>query len=385
MPIASTSTPMCSRLEYASRRFHGSGFQRNGTATASEARPNATNSPRTVSAPTAGVRAAPRRHATSATVGRSAADRRALTGGGASLWASGSQLWTGAQPPLVASPASISTYAATTAAPDRPGAAAAMRSQPRSAAAPGREAICTLSITMPKSANASPRLVRTRYFHPASTALALPLKAISSAEAAVEASRRIHARPEAVGQGHRDEHRPEGEHHRPVEPPRRERPRARGGRRAQVRGRDGAGDRAHHRGGGEEHRAAAVDAPPRAGERRLAGPRHGRGGDRQRGPGGRDAAGAADPVDPGGRAPQQRGQAHEQGEGHREGHEPAGGVSHGRSAWPPCRWSRTRAGSAPGTRRPPRSAAPGRTPRRAPPPAAGLRGPRLRRPRRRCR
>ena len=44
------------------------------------------------------------RQTTSATVGSSAAESSALTGGGASLWASGSQLWTGAQPTLVGEP-----------------------------------------------------------------------------------------------------------------------------------------------------------------------------------------------------------------------------------------------------------------------------------------
>ena len=57
------------------------------------------------------------RQATSSTVGSSAADSSALTGAGASLCASGSQLWTGAQPIFVARPARISTKATSSAAP----------------------------------------------------------------------------------------------------------------------------------------------------------------------------------------------------------------------------------------------------------------------------
>ena len=41
---------------------------------------------------------------------------------------------------------------------------------------------------MPSSATPSPRVVSTRYFQPASRALGLPLKATSSADAAVVAS-----------------------------------------------------------------------------------------------------------------------------------------------------------------------------------------------------
>ena len=49
-------------------------------------------------APITGASACSERHATSSTVGRSAAESSAETGAGASECASGSQLWTGAQP-----------------------------------------------------------------------------------------------------------------------------------------------------------------------------------------------------------------------------------------------------------------------------------------------
>ena len=68
-------------------------------------------SSRTAPAPSAGSRASFVRQAISSTVGSSAAESIALTGGGASLCASGSQLCTGAQPILPASPTIISTNA----------------------------------------------------------------------------------------------------------------------------------------------------------------------------------------------------------------------------------------------------------------------------------
>ena len=61
-----------------------------------------------VRAPIAGASACCERQATSSTAGRSAAESSAETGAGASEWASGSQLCTGAQPILAASPASSS-------------------------------------------------------------------------------------------------------------------------------------------------------------------------------------------------------------------------------------------------------------------------------------
>ena len=67
---------------------------------AREKRPNATRSERAVSSPTAGASACSARHATTSTAGSSAAESSADTGGGASEWASGSQLCTGAQPDL---------------------------------------------------------------------------------------------------------------------------------------------------------------------------------------------------------------------------------------------------------------------------------------------
>ena len=101
------------------------GRQRNGTATASETRPKAMNTLRPRSSPTAGASARWVRQATSITVGSSAAESRADTGGGASLWASGSQLCTGAQPTLVARPQKSSKKPTTAAERGIAGAAAA--------------------------------------------------------------------------------------------------------------------------------------------------------------------------------------------------------------------------------------------------------------------
>ena len=62
---------------------------------------------------------------------------------------------------------------------------------------------------MPSSATASPSVVSTRYFQPASSALRLPLKATSSAEAAVVASISSQASAEVVDQRQRQQRRPE--------------------------------------------------------------------------------------------------------------------------------------------------------------------------------
>ena len=139
--------------------------------------------------PSAGSSASWTRQATSSTVGSSAADSIALIGGGASLWASGSQLWTGAQPILAARPARISTNAIS-AVLRQPRAAAARERVPveRAQAVPPARASATYSTTIPSSATDSPSVVSTRYFQPASSALGVPLKATSSADAAVVAS-----------------------------------------------------------------------------------------------------------------------------------------------------------------------------------------------------
>ena len=79
--------------------------QRNGTATASESRPNPTSTPCVVDSPSTGASAWLERQATSRTVGSRAAERRAETGAGASECASGSQLCTGAHPIFAARPA----------------------------------------------------------------------------------------------------------------------------------------------------------------------------------------------------------------------------------------------------------------------------------------
>ena len=103
---------MCSRLEYASSRFQASERQRKGTATASETSPKPTRTPCAMLLADGGRRApASERHATTSTAGRSALERRAETGGGASECASGSQLCTGAQPIFAARPARRSTNA----------------------------------------------------------------------------------------------------------------------------------------------------------------------------------------------------------------------------------------------------------------------------------
>src|SRR5439155_392961 len=68
-PIPSASTPMCSRLEYASSRFQASGRQRKGTATASDASPKPMKTCRAAGAPIAGSSAVLTRHATSTTAG----------------------------------------------------------------------------------------------------------------------------------------------------------------------------------------------------------------------------------------------------------------------------------------------------------------------------
>jgi len=67
------------------------GRHRKGTATASEASPKARNRLREVAAPEAAPTAAWTRQAISITLGSRAPESMALTGAGASLWASGSQ------------------------------------------------------------------------------------------------------------------------------------------------------------------------------------------------------------------------------------------------------------------------------------------------------
>ena len=110
---------MCSRLEYASSRFHAIGRHRNGTAIASDASPNAMKVACATPPCNAGPRVSSTRQATRITVGSSAAESSALTGGGASLWASGSQLWTGAQPIFAARPPMISRNAKQRAIPGK--------------------------------------------------------------------------------------------------------------------------------------------------------------------------------------------------------------------------------------------------------------------------
>ena len=56
-------------------------------------------------------------------------------------------------------------------------------------------------MTIPSSATPSPSDVRTRYFQPASSARALPLKPTSSAEAAVVASTSSQATPRFPASG----------------------------------------------------------------------------------------------------------------------------------------------------------------------------------------
>ena len=150
------------------------------------------------------------RQAISMTVGSSAAESSALTGGGASLCASGSQLCTGAQPIFAASPTRIRTNASSVVWPGSAcacaGDAPASRAS-RSDAAVRRQA--DEEDEDPQQRDVSPKVVSTRYFQPASSALRLPLKATSSAEAAV---RRLDQQPgdaEVVDQRQREQRRPE--------------------------------------------------------------------------------------------------------------------------------------------------------------------------------
>ena len=94
------------------------------------------NSAPPVPGASAGSSAVSTRHATSATAGSSAADRSALAAGGASLWASGSQLCTGAHPTFVARPAMMSTNAVSAPASGSDGATAAIARQSSVARSP---------------------------------------------------------------------------------------------------------------------------------------------------------------------------------------------------------------------------------------------------------
>ena len=67
--------------------------------------PKPTSTVCVVRSPTTGASACWERQATSSTAGRSAAESNAETGAGASEWASGSQLCTGAHPIFAARPA----------------------------------------------------------------------------------------------------------------------------------------------------------------------------------------------------------------------------------------------------------------------------------------
>ena len=152
------------------------------------------NTVRAALPPIAGSRAPRTRQATSITVGSSAAESSALTGGGASECASGSQLCTGAQPILAASPTRMSTKATTAVPCGTPLTSPGMRAQSSDAKRAwwGEE---TNRMTMPSSATVSPTVVSTRYFQPASRALALPLCTTSRADAAVVASTSSQATP----------------------------------------------------------------------------------------------------------------------------------------------------------------------------------------------
>ncbi len=146
--------------------------------------------------PTAGVSACVERHATTSTAGRSALERRADTGGGASECASGSQLCTGAQPIFAARPARRSTNATESWSDAVSIEASELHESP-----PSPPSTWGAMSTIPSSANPSPSVVRTRYFQPASRAEARPLKPTRSAEAAVVASISSQAMPRFPASG----------------------------------------------------------------------------------------------------------------------------------------------------------------------------------------
>ena len=129
------------------------------------------------------------RQAISSTLGSSAADSSALIGGGASLCASGSQLWTGAQPILVASPASSSTNA-TSVGPAvsraRRGAAHASRARARSWCAGVR--LADRQHDDPQQRDRQPERRQHEILPAGLERLAPPVNATSSADAAVVAS-----------------------------------------------------------------------------------------------------------------------------------------------------------------------------------------------------
>ena len=160
-------------------------------------------------------------------------------------WASGSQLCTGAQPILAASPASSSRYA-TSAVPARRRRSGGRARRARRGLRRGTPAA---SMTMPSSAMPSPSDVRIRYFQPASSARAFPLKPTRSADAAVVASIEQPGDAQVPGERHREQHRPEGEQHDVVRCVRRRPPRRATSERSQVGGRDehaGEPDHADH-------------------------------------------------------------------------------------------------------------------------------------------
>ena len=160
-----------------------------------------------VDGPITGLRAWLERQATRSTVGNRAAESSAETGAGASEWASGSQLCTGAQPTLEASPASSSRYAVRVTP-------LALRGCRESRQASASRPPCGDSAarrTMPRSAKPRPREVRIRYFQPASSARRRPLKPTRSADAAVVASTSSQAPPRFPISGTASHDRPEGE------------------------------------------------------------------------------------------------------------------------------------------------------------------------------
>ena len=147
--------------------------------------------------PIVGASACCERQATSRTAGSSAAESSAETGAGASECASGSQLCTGAQPIFAARPASSRTYATTvTSGSSRRVGRERHVERVEPAAAGGRP-----SIRIPSNATPRPSDVRIKYFQPASSARARPLKPTRSAEAAVVASITSHAAPRFPASG----------------------------------------------------------------------------------------------------------------------------------------------------------------------------------------
>ena len=160
---------MCSTLEYASIRLKSAWPRMNTAATAIEIRPkNTSRSELKTASLAADSNACVRRIAKKAQF-NSAPESNADTTDGASLWASGSHVCSGARPILAPYPTRNKRNAALSQSGFRSAACAIRLSMVKWVVGPPADRAATATKKLPKSARAMPTEQIKRYFHVASS------------------------------------------------------------------------------------------------------------------------------------------------------------------------------------------------------------------------